>query len=113
MFAGIDQDSIKGKVSYKKNGQEQKPDMKPPTEKPTDKKDLRAEMTRMITEMIPDEALRPDYIADKSGFEGKNNAGEKQWVEGKRSVDEISEKAVPVIYGRVKKDYEAFQNQKG
>ncbi|MHB8109696.1 MAG: hypothetical protein ACYDHW_06660 [Syntrophorhabdaceae bacterium] len=100
-----------GMTDQRGNGN--KPPMQPPKEKKDPKKsgtekDLKTEITRMINEMI-DETLREDYIQDKTGFEGVNKTtGEKKWVDGKRSLDDVTDAAMPVVYGKVKKDYELF-----
>lgn len=111
MYAGIDQESVKGKMTYKKNGQEQKPPMTPPQEKKEGEKDLRAEITKMVDEMI-DEDLRNDYLMDKTAWDGKDrNTGEKKHFEGKTDLAQISDAAIKVVCGKVKKDYEAFKAQ--
>jgi hypothetical protein len=65
LFANIDQESVKGKVTYKKNGQAQKPDMKAPTEKKDDKpqvKDPEAPVSEAQTKAI-------HAMYKKTGFE--------------------------------------------
>jgi hypothetical protein len=77
----------------------------------TGDKDLRAEITNMVKEMI-EEDLRNDYLLDKTAWDGKDkNTGEKKHFEGKTDLTQVSDAAIKVVYGKVKKDYEAWQKQ--
>jgi len=71
-------------------------------------KDLRAEITKMVNEMVEEE-LRNDYLLDKTAWDGKDrNTGEKKHFEGKTDLTQVSDAAIKVVYGKVKKDYEAW-----
>lgn len=108
-FAGILKDQVKG-VKYKKDGEE-KPEYKQPQSKSAQaegEKDLRAEITKMVNEMVEEE-LRNDYLLDKTAWDGKDrNTGEKKHFEGKTDLTQVSDAAIKVVYGKVKKDYEAW-----
>lgn len=85
---------------------------KPPAE---GKKDLRAEIDRMVNDMIDDVALRDVYLIEKSTYEykvkdaNKQPTGEIRTKKGTPNVNEISEGALPVVYGKIKKDFEAWR----
>jgi hypothetical protein len=71
-------------------------------------KDLRAEITKMVNEMV-EEKLRNDYLLDKTAWDGKDRTtGEKKHFEGKTDLTQVSDAAIKVVYGKVKKDYEAW-----
>lgn len=107
-----DEDDDGNKAAEK--GQGAKPPMQPPAEKkpepPKDgEKDLRAETVRMIMEVEGIDGAEAKLI-EFSGFQGKNQKGETKWVEGKGDINQLSEAAVKVTYGKVKKWYEEWKN---
>jgi hypothetical protein len=68
-------------------------------------KSQRDEIRRMVLEMAGgDGGKAKNMLAILTSFIGKN--GEE--IAGKRSVTELSEKAVPVSYGKIKKSYEQW-----
>ncbi len=71
--------------------------------------DLRAEIRRMILEMSGGDAETA-----KQMLEGLTSFTDKQGneVPGKRRVETLSEKQVPVTYGKIKKAYEEFQRRR-
>jgi hypothetical protein len=114
-FAGIKKEEVKG-VKYNKAGDKaDKTDMKAPQEKNKSAeapKDLRAEVNRMAEEMIQDEQVRADYIIEKTTYDYMSN-GEKKHFTGTTDLTKISDKAMAVLYGKIKKDYEGWLEQQG
>ncbi len=73
------------------------------------KKDLRVECQRMMLEMCGgNKAAYEELCATYSKF--KNAEGKE--IEGKRSLKELTDKHVQVVYGKVKEDYANFQKAK-
>jgi hypothetical protein len=69
-------------------------------------KDQRAELRRMILEMAgSDSEAAKDILLSLTTFVGRDG----KEVAGKRRVDDLSERQVPVTYGKVKKAYEHWQ----
>jgi hypothetical protein len=100
---------------------EQKQDYKQPQSKSgqqtastaSNEKDLRAEITRMLTEMDSTGTEFEIMLKTYSGFEGTNkDTGEKKWIDGKTKVEELSDAAVKVTYGKIKKAYEKHLESK-
>ncbi len=112
-FAGIKQPEVKG-VKYKKDGQDKASPSQPQSKSGQESgKDLRAEITKMVNDMV-EEDLRNDYLMEKTAWDGKDrNTGETKHFEGKTDLTQVSDAAIKVVYGKVKKDYEAWQKQQG
>jgi len=106
-FAGIKAEQL-GRVEYKKAGQKQ--DYKQPQSRSeqnkSNEKDLRQEITWMLQEMDESGTEFELMLKTFSGFEGKNKEGEIKWVEGKTDVNALTDAAVKVTYGKIKKAYE-------
>jgi hypothetical protein len=95
--AGIDRDKM-GRVEYNR------PEMS------DEAKDQKAEIRKMILEMsFNDNKIAAQMLANLTKFMGKDG----KEVPGKTNVDALSEKAVPVTYGKVKKAYEGWQKARG
>lgn len=70
-------------------------------------KNLREEITRMITEMDTTGTEAELMLKTFSGFQGKHKeTGESQWVDGKTRVEDLTDAAAKVTYGKIKKAYE-------
>jgi hypothetical protein len=109
LFAGIKREQI-GKVEYKKAGE--KRDYQQPQSKSSqakEEKDLRVEISRMIKEMDITGTESELMLKTYSGFTGKNSAGEEKFIEGKTDVNQLSDAAVKVTYGKIKKAYETWK----
>lgn len=91
--AGIDQ-SKTSKVDYKK------PEMSEGI------KDLRAELERMLLEMAGNSKVEMAKLLMKfTSFIAKDG----KEVQGKSNISDLSEKAIPVTYGKVKEVYEQWK----
>ncbi len=96
--AGIDSSKI-GKVEYRKG-----PEMSAGAQ------EQRAEIERMIMEMADNDPQKFSAALLKiTSFPGKDG----QTVLGKTKVEELSEKAVPVTYGKVQKLYAEWKTKNG
>jgi hypothetical protein len=95
--AGIDPEKM-GKVEYAK------------PELSDEAKEQKAEIRRMILEMASnDTKVACQMLANLTKFTTKDG---KQ-VPGKTNIDSLSEKAIPVTYGKVKTAYEEWQKARG
>lgn len=91
--AGINKDGI-GKVEYKK------------AEMSTEAKDQRAEIGRMILEMAKgDKEAASQELEAYTSFVGRDG----KTVPGKKKLEDLSEKMIPVTYGKVKKAYDEWK----
>jgi hypothetical protein len=94
--AGINKDGI-GKVEYKK------------AEMSAEAKDQRAEIGRMILEMVKgDKEAAAAELKNYTSFIGRDG----KEVPGKSKLEDLSEKMIPVTYGKVKKAYEEWKKEK-
>lgn len=95
--AGIKQSEV-SKVEYSK------------AEMSDDAKDQRKEIGRMLLEMAGgDKKLAAQKLAEFTSFIGRDG---KQ-VAGKTSLEDLSEKAIPVTFGKVKKAYDEWKSGAG
>lgn len=93
--SGIEQSKV-GRVTYKKK------EMKKET------KDLRDKIGSMILEMSGnDKKMASELLENMTFFIAKD--GKK--VKGKKSLSELTEKAIPTVYGKVKKEYEKWTEE--
>jgi phage recombination protein Bet len=74
----------------------------------SDQKDLRQEILNMVHNMV-EEDLIDQYLIEKTAWDGKNKDGEVKHFEGKSDLTQISDAAIKVVYGKIKKDYEIWQ----
>jgi hypothetical protein len=96
-FAGITREML-NKVSYQKD------------EMSTEAKNQREEIRKMIMEMVGnDEAKFTECLKRVTAFPGRDG----KEVPGKTKLEDISEKAVPVTYGKVKTKYEEWKAAHG
>jgi len=73
-------------------------------------KDLRTEIIRMLMEVTGNSNVAAEKLKELSGFQGKNkDTGEIKWIEGKENPADLSDAAVKVTYGKVKKYYEEWK----
>lgn len=73
-------------------------------------KEQKAEIRRMILEMaLNDTKVACQMLANLTKFTGKDG----KEVPGKTNIDALSERAIPVTYGKVKKAYEEWQKARG
>lgn len=95
--AGIDPAKI-GKVEYKKQ------------EMSTEAQGQREEIRKMLEEMSGgDPKLFAAGLQKYTSFTGKDG----QEVKGKTKIEDLSEKAVPVTYGKIKKAYDEWKAKGG
>ena len=91
--AGIKKDNV-GSIDYKK------PEMS------EDSKELRDKIDIMINEMIDNDPKKFEASLMKvTSFIGKDG----KEVRGKKKLEDISDKAMPVVYGKVDKAYQAWK----
>jgi hypothetical protein len=81
---------------------------KQPQAKSATEKDLRQEILNMVHNMV-EEDLIDQYLIEKTAWDGKNKDGEVKHFEGKSDLTQISDAAIKVVYGKIKKDYEIWQ----
>jgi len=94
--AGIDQSKV-GKVDYGK------------AEMTEEAKDLRVEIEKMLTEMANKSKVEfAKLLMLYTSFTAKDGSQ----VKGKSSLEHISEKAIPVIYGKIKEVYDEWKKDK-
>lgn len=91
--AGIKKENV-GKVEYKK------------AEMSSEAKDQRTEIGKMILEMVKgDKEAASQELEAYTSFVGRDG----KTVPGKKKLEDLSEKMIPVTYGKVKKAYDEWK----
>ncbi|GEM_PF-906002 len=68
-------------------------------------KNLKEEIRRMVLDMAGgDKKMAQEMLEEYTSFTGKDG----KVVKGKRTIDDLSEKAIPVTYGKIKEAYQKW-----